>query len=335
MERAVETVEARLTLTAQTSQIQSVTPSPTITPTPQQVSTELVTTSIATPYSSCDQADYLGDVTPTSKLVFSPGEVFRKVIRLQNVGACTWTPDYTLVMTEGDFQGATLVLMPSYVRPGQTIDLTFPLVAPAQPGNYISYWLLKNAKGELFGIGPNGDTSIALQVVVVAEGSLPTYDFSSNYCQADWYTGTGSISCLGSDLPENGGVYFLPYALTESGIATGPGIWVHPNEDEDGWISGRYPPVLIQSGDYFKTTLSCSTEEYGCNVLFQVEIETAGGAVQRLGQWRQLYDGRLTTVNIDLTRYTGQFLKFILTMVVQNNQPEDAYGVWVYPRIEP
>ena len=337
---AVQTVEAKMTQEVQVTPTS--TPTPIIptskeTPTPQieQIPTAILTELPTSPPIGCDMADFLGDITPGTQLVYYPGEVFRKVIRLQNVGTCTWTPEYSFVMTSGVFQGATLVLMPNYVRPGQTVDLSFPLVAPQQPGNYISYWNMRNATGGLFGIGVNGDIPITIQAVVVPEGSLPSYDFATNYCQANWLTGAGAISCLGGTPEEDGLVNFLQYSVMESGLEPGPGLWVHPNDSPSGWISGRYPPVLIQPYDRFKATVGCASQAIDCSISFQVEFETASGVVDTLGQWRQNYDGRSTMINIDLSPYAGQYLKFILTVAVQNNQQEDAYGIWAYPRIEP
>ena len=328
MELAVQTVTARTTQQGNADAAQGITPtsvpfyqpSATASPSPQ-------------PLANCDRADFLGDLTPTLDDVYYPGEVFRVSWRFQNVGTCTWTPDYRLEMVSGDFRGGTSMLLPDYVRPGQTIDLNFPLVAPSLPGNYIGYWNLKNSSGKYFGVGPNGEAPLTILAQVYEQQAGYSYDFATNYCGAEWRTGAGIISCLGVGNEEDGLVILMQYPILENNTGSGPALWTHPNNNNNGWISGIYPPILIQRGDRFRTTLGCLADSPGCDIILQVEYENGNGVVQMLGQWREIYDGNVTNVNIDLSPLAGQSLKFIFTLVVQNNQPLDANGVWVFPRI--
>jgi hypothetical protein len=270
-----------------------------------------------------------------SDSVYYPGEVFSKIWRLQNVGYCTWTTGYSLVMVNGDFRGGVSVSLPNYVRPGQTIDISLGLVAPYQPGNYIGYWNLRNSSGQYFGFGPLAQTPITVQALVVETGAGYSYDFSTNYCTAQWRTGAGVLSCSEIEDEERGLVILLDYPTLENGVQVGPGLWTHPNNKNDGWISGSYPPVLVRPGDHFRTKVGCLADSSGCDVIFQVEYEIMDGPVATLGQWHETFDGRITTINIDLSSLSGQYVKFIFTVTVQNNQPADANGVWLFPRLGP
>jgi hypothetical protein len=324
---AVQTISARLTSAAPASATAPLSPSPG----PQFASTP-------TPFPSpvpdnCDQVDFVGDYSNNNDTIFYPGEVFRKTWRFQNVGACTWTPDYRLVMVSGDFQGGTSVALQEYVRPGQTIDITFALIAPNQPGNYIGYWNLQNSAGQYFGLGPEGESPITLQAIVIEGGAYVSYDFASNYCAAEWRSRAGILPCQGFADEADGFIVRLDYPELENGPDNGPALWMHPYDSNNGWISGSYPAIVIQRGDHFKAKVGCLVDSPGCDVTLQVEYELINGVVQTLGQWRETYDGRVTAINTDLSYLAGQAVKFIFTVTVQNNQPDDANGVWVYPRI--
>lgn len=335
---AVETLSAR-----QTQQAPSATALPALAPTegPAPEPTSLIPTAIpagpvATPLpADCNRADFLGDLYPVSNNVYYPGEVFRVSWRFQNVGSCTWTPQYSLAMIGGEFQGNTSVPIASYVRPGQTIDITFPLVTPNRPGSFIGYWNFLTPDGQFFGTGPDSEVPLIIQVFVLDTTRGPTYDFASNMCSAEWRSGRGYVPCLQTNEEGFGLVLLLNYPDTEAGIVAGPAIWAHPNESNTGWINGAYPRILIRSGDRFKSQIGCLSDSSDCAVIMQVEYETADGMVWTLGQWYETSNGRLTTIDQDISYLAGQTVRFIFTVTVQNNQPLEANAVWIYPRIEP
>jgi hypothetical protein len=45
-------------------------------------------------------------------------------------------------------------------------DLAVDMIAPNEEGTYQGFWRLANPEGELFGIGPNGDESFWVKIVV-------------------------------------------------------------------------------------------------------------------------------------------------------------------------
>ena len=333
IDRAVQTIEAKITSSAASALPTAVLETPSI-PTPTDTPVIAIITSTSIP-PNCDRADFLGDYSPYSSGILYPGQVFQKIWRFQNVGGCTWTPNYRLVMVNGDFQGSTSVAMPSYVRPGQMIDLTFVLVAPAQPGNYNSLWYLKNANNQYFGIGPDAATPLTIQATVLQTGFRVNYDFASNYCAAEWRSRRGIVPCQGNEDEVKGMVAYLDSVELENGYNSGPALWTHPDDSNNGWISGSYPAILIQSGDHFRTQIGCLADSFNCDIVMQIEYELANGNVVTLGQWHKTYDGSLTTLNLDLSTLAGQYVKFIFTVTIQNNQRDDADGVWVYPRIGP
>lgn len=114
------------------------------------------------------------DVTVPDGTRFKPGEPFTKVWRVHNAGNCAWTKEYAVIWFSGDLMGASREqFLSTEVMPGQTIDLAVDMIAPDQPGTYQGNWKLRNAHGDLFGIGPSGVSPFWVRVEVIAV-STPT-----------------------------------------------------------------------------------------------------------------------------------------------------------------
>ncbi len=153
---------------------------PTLTPTPPPPSTPTIAPPTATSPPTqtpipCDLAlpgDPI-DVTIPDDTEVLPGAVFTKTWRLVNHGTCTWTDEYAAVWVSGErMNAADAVPLPGSVAPGESVDVTLVLTAPTDPGTYQGNWMLRNAQGELFGIGPEGNGVFWVRIVV--PDSLPT-----------------------------------------------------------------------------------------------------------------------------------------------------------------
>ena len=152
------------TMSAMTQQAPTQTSvSATATPLPPP-STPLPT---ATAVSYCDWVIFVRDVTIPDGTEFAPGETFTKTWRLKNRGTCTWTADYMLVFTSGDSMGSTTsVRLPGNVAPGQSVDVSVTLTAPARRGDYVGYWMLRNPSGLLFGYGEKANQAFYVDINV-------------------------------------------------------------------------------------------------------------------------------------------------------------------------
>ena len=92
-----------------------------------------------------DDAAFVADVTVPDWTVFEPGVTFTKTWRLQNTGTCTWDIRYQLTFVEGAKMGAPgAVNVPHSVEPGNTVDISVPMVAPLWCGKYLSFWRMCN-----------------------------------------------------------------------------------------------------------------------------------------------------------------------------------------------
>lgn len=182
--QAYQTVEAKLTeattLLPPTPQ-DTATPSnssPTVSPNTAPAITPTATsappsTNQPTASRPCDQAGAGNpiDVTIPDDTAILPNQAFTKIWRLENVGTCTWTKDYTVTFFSGEQMGAPAnVNLRGDVAPGQTVDIAVDMTAPKEPGKYQGNWKLKNPSNVLFGIGPSGGAPFWVRITV-AEGS--------------------------------------------------------------------------------------------------------------------------------------------------------------------
>ncbi len=151
-----------------------------ITNTPAPTSTTAAPT--ATAY--CDWVAFVKDITIPDGTILAPGETFIKTWRLKNRGTCTWTPDYTLVFNSGSQMGGTTsARLSNYVAPGQTVDISITLTAPANAGDFTSYWTLRNPSGALFGTGEKANIPFYVDILVRQPTSeIPHGTVSGNLC---------------------------------------------------------------------------------------------------------------------------------------------------------
>ncbi len=176
---AVQTVEAFSTQNAKNTQAVAPTaglptlpptapPPPTVViptaPLPTLVPTIAIPTPVPVP---CDRATFETDVTIPDGATVSAGASFTKTWRLRNNGSCSWTPSYKLVFDGGTaMDGPAAIPLAGNVNPGQSIDISVTLKAPAAAGTYTGYWKLQNASGARFGLGTSGDKAFWVKIVV-------------------------------------------------------------------------------------------------------------------------------------------------------------------------
>jgi hypothetical protein len=133
-------------------------------PNPQPIFTSAPVSSDA----PCDRALFVEDISIPDNTTMAPGALFTKTWRIQNDGTCTWTTDYALVFDSGDEMDAPAsVPLSNEVPPGQAIDISVNLKAPGSPDTYRGNFKIKNAAGEIFGVG---DESDPFWVIIDVEG---------------------------------------------------------------------------------------------------------------------------------------------------------------------
>jgi uncharacterized repeat protein (TIGR01451 family) len=419
----------------------------------------------------CDKAEFIADVNVPPGTVMSPGAQFTKTWRLKNVSTCTWTLSYRLAFFGGDQMGApSSIQVPVNVAPGQMIDLSLNLTAPSSPGSYRGYWIFQNSTGFPFGVGPQGDQPVYVDIVVASGTVTPTgtqpssilsltksassqtysapdqtitytftitntgttalgpaqfiitdnklgapfncgpadatlapsqslscsmdykttsadmalpniinsataagagqisrvativvtnlvapatptpsvtpggpsatpvpgtvYDFATNACEATWYTGAGQLTqCPGTDGDAKGFVLKVSNPKLESGVTDPrPGILTFPQDVQNGYIQGFYPPFHVQNGDRFRSTIGCEFGATSCYLAFRLDYELGDTIRTFWGPFLERYDGKHYSIDVDLSPLAGEDVRFILTVLSAGVATGDR-ALWVGPII--
>ena len=102
----------------------------------------------------CDNAVFVNDVTIPDNTIMSPGQTFTKTWLIQNNGTCTWNTNYKWSFASGEAMSGVTTNLTQSVAPGQQIEISVNLTAPAQTGTYKGYWRMINNNGVFFGDSP-------------------------------------------------------------------------------------------------------------------------------------------------------------------------------------
>jgi hypothetical protein len=110
-----------------------------------------------------------------SKTVYPPGnelvfkQVFSLVWQIKNIGTCTWTSGYSMVLVGGEqLTQVSPSKIPQPVPPGGTIVVSFNQLAPTHKGELVQAWMLQDEAGNRFGIGELYQEAMAIPITVRA-----------------------------------------------------------------------------------------------------------------------------------------------------------------------
>jgi len=332
-----------------------VTPPPTVTGTPPTATmTPTPGPAVTVPPSSCDRVQFIRDVTVPDGTVMAPGQTFTKTWRLKNVGTCAWTTAYQLVFFSGQQMSApSSAAFPKNVAVGETYDFSINMTAPSAAGSYRGFWMFKNANGALFGIGRQGNQPWWVDIrvsgptvtpggpTVTPGGSTVTpapgiaYDFATNACAATWFSGAGELKpCPGTDGDAKGFVLKVSNPKLETGATdTRPGILTFPQNIQNGYIQGFYPPFTVQNGDRFRSIINCEGGATNCYVAFRLDYQTGTEPIKTLfGPFLERYEGQYFSMDVNLSPLAGKSVKFILTVLTAGVATGDR-ALWVGPHI--
>ena len=128
-------------------------------------------TLVASSTPNCDFAQFVKDVSIPDGTNFNPGDTFTKTWQLKNIGTCTWS-GYALVFDSGDAMNGASPIAIGTVGPGQDVNVSVNLTAPATNGTYRGYWRIRNASGVLIPIqgGSQGGKSFYVEIKVGGGG---------------------------------------------------------------------------------------------------------------------------------------------------------------------
>ena len=291
-------------------------------------------------------------------------EPFTKTWRLKNTGTCTWTTGYKITLVSGEAMGNTTVIpLPASVGPGQTVDVSVSMVAPAVEGHYEGRWQLQASDGKTFGVGTEARDNIWVRIRVIAPAfrtatattgastatatpeasytvspeatSAPEtrYDFAAKPCDAQWQSNVGVLACPGRERDPKGFMLSMDQAQLEDGTTiTLPTLLTFPQDSAEGYILGVYPEYEVQAGDHFQASVGCEKGAAQCSVLFRLSYLDSNSAPHDLWTLGEFYDGKYFNLDLDLSQLAGQKVKFILYVSSLGSAADDR-ALWVDPHI--
>ena len=117
---------------------------------------------------------FVSDITIPDGMIIAPGAIFTKTWRVRNDGNCVWDQKYSLVLDKGDALGSvTSFPITKVVNPGDSLDLSIDMTAPATAGDYTGYWHIATPYGGFMGVG-SYNQSLIVKITVT---SKPDRDF--------------------------------------------------------------------------------------------------------------------------------------------------------------
>jgi hypothetical protein len=313
------------------------TPTTTTTPTPLPTMTPLPATITNTPSIPCNAASFVDDITYPDGSVVAPGSTFIKTWRLKNVGSCGWGNTYALVFASGSqLGGPSSASVPVGVKPGETVDLSVTLTAPATAGDYTGYWQLKAPDGATF--GTTSKSTPFWVKIKVGSTTMSGTSLIDNYCSAVWKNSGGTT--LGCPAPRadftNGSVFRVDNPKIEGGYQDNePVLVMIPNNGSGGKVTGIFPAFTVQTGDHFISMLGCMDNTPKCSVTFKLSYTIDGTNVTDLYTWDHNFTGgSWQGVNVDLSSLNGQVVKFILSVSNRDDASADDQAFWMKPYVK-
>ncbi|MFQ5421029.1 MAG: NBR1-Ig-like domain-containing protein, partial [Anaerolineae bacterium] len=94
---------------------------------------------------------YLADITIPDGSALKAGETFIKTWLVENNGDTTWGDGFKLVHIGGDPMGTVRNYPLAAAAPGQRVNISIPMTAPAQMWRVISRWRMQDERGRFFG----------------------------------------------------------------------------------------------------------------------------------------------------------------------------------------
>jgi hypothetical protein len=114
-----------------------------------------------------DNSEFVADVTVPDGTHFGPGTVFQKTWRVRNSGTCSWDASYRFGFLSGERMsgprstplgpfdpGPTGRPLFPTVQPGDEVEVSVILIAPASGETYRGQWQLYAPDGTPFGTAP-------------------------------------------------------------------------------------------------------------------------------------------------------------------------------------
>ncbi len=140
-------------------------------------------------------SQFLEDATIPDGTEIVAGTSFEKTWRFRNNGCLDWPATTQLVFWDGDQMGGPDAVDVPATAFNQERDVTVPLIAPDEPGEYTGYWQLRTPDGA--SVGPY----VYVQIEVIAPPLAPTATPGTATPSAAWapFLGTWNNESAATD----------------------------------------------------------------------------------------------------------------------------------------
>jgi hypothetical protein len=144
------------------------------------------------------------------------------------------------------------------------------------------------------------------------------------------------LTCPGTDADAKGFILKVSNPKLENGSTDSrPGILTFPQNVQNGYIQGFYPPFKVQSGDRFQSLIGCENSATTCYVAFRLDYQTGTDPIKTFwGPFLERHEnpGLNYSIDIDLSSLAGKDVKFILTVLAAGSAAGDR-AMWIGPRV--
>ncbi|MFW5713774.1 MAG: NBR1-Ig-like domain-containing protein [Brevefilum sp.] len=160
------------------------------------------------------------------------------------------------------------------------------------------------------------------------------YNFAENVCQAGWESSVvEDIQCPSDENFDQGFVQPVQSpALEDGNTYNEPAMLTYPDSGKSGYMVGRYPDLRIEDGDHFRAIIGCQADAESCDVRYTLRVAIPGEGFDNLGSWREINEGQVYPIDVDLSAYAGMEVGIVLSAIAADDTGEN-YALWVNPRV--
>lgn len=255
---------------------------------------------------------FVADVSIPDDSVIAAGAPITKTWRVKNTGTRAWGPGFTLRFTGGTAMTAVTTQPLPATQPGQEVDISLDLAAPAVAGSYYGDWRMFDDQGE-----PFGQTVFLRIIVPAAAGSSITAPISQrDPLWADKRLGhAGSPKTIGE-----WGCLLTCFAMTANAL----GQSTNPSQLNDAMITrGGFLNLFLTKWNALQDVYS--------GIVYDGRYEPRPDMLQLIDH--SLSAGRPVSVQVDFTRdtpYTDNDQHWVLIV----GKDGDDYRIndpWLWP----
>jgi hypothetical protein len=194
----------------------------------------------------------VADVNVDDYTKFEQGETFTKTWHVENIGTCTWSDAYSLVFFSGDQMDAPASLPLRETAPGETLEISVDMTAPARDVLVRADFELHNPARQAMPI----DSGQYLWVVVSVGNPETTSSGSSGRGSSSSGSrgGSGSSGGVGGPCLTDASCAYTVDAARTAAVATA----INSYRSQNGLSALAANPLLTQAAQTHSADMACN-----------------------------------------------------------------------------